>query len=333
MSEGETPILSMTDVNISVPSGGQRELAVQGLSLTIRPGETLGLVGESGSGKSLSALSVMGLLPAPGVRLETGQIKVAGHDISQMTSRKLRTLRGPVISMIFQEPMTSLNPAFTVGDQIGEVLRRHKGMNRKSSMRRAAELLDRVGIADASRRVKDYPHAFSGGMRQRVMIAIAIACEPQLLLADEPTTALDVTVQRQILELLGELKAQMSMSMMFVTHDLAVIAEIADRVAVMYAGQIVEQGSVRSLIDRPLHPYLEGLLGAVPQLDRRVARLSEIVGSIPLPGMAPAGCLFHPRCPYVSEPLCTTNPIEMAPRDDHEVRCARHADLSLRGAP
>lgn len=327
-----TPILQVENVSISVPTSSGRKLAVEKVNLSVSAGETLGLVGESGSGKSLTALSIMGLLPRPGVRLEAGSILLDGEDLIALPARDLRHRRGPVLSMVFQEPMTSLNPAFTVGEQIAESVRRHEGLGRKAAKQRAVELLERVGIDDARRRYRDYPHAFSGGMRQRVMIAIAIACNPKVLLADEPTTALDVTVQKQILTLIDELRADLGMAVVLVTHDLAVIAEVAHRVAVMYAGQIVETGLTRPMLDQPQHPYLEGLLGAVPQPDRRQERLQEIPGSIPQPGAMPTGCRFYLRCPYGEHGRCDVDPIALRPSaTDRQARCVRSAELELRG--
>lgn len=311
-----TNALEVRNLSISVPSPIGRVNAVTDVSFDLPFGETIGLVGESGSGKSLTSLAIMRLLPNQ-VRIEQGSVNLLGQDLTKIGIRELRQHRGSTISMVFQEPMTSLNPAYTIGDQIGEVLRKHRGLSRKESIARAIELLDRVGIAAADRRVRDYPHAFSGGMRQRAMIAMAIACEPAVLLADEPTTALDVTVQKQILDLLAGLQREMGMSVLFVTHDLGVISEIASRVVVMYAGEVVESGPTGDLIDRPRHPYLEGLLGAVPRVDRRLDRLREIPGSIPQPSAIPPGCRFHPRCAYAVSGRCDVVPIEL--RDVHQV--------------
>lgn len=325
-------VLEVRGLSLSVPTTTGRSLAVDGVDLDVYEGETLGLVGESGSGKSVTALAIIGLLHRSAVNIESGSVVVAGEELTGMPRHELRRRRGPVVSMIFQEPMTSLNPAFTIGDQISEGLRRHERLSRSAAKSRSIELLERVGIDDARHRYSDYPHRFSGGMLQRVMIAIAISCRPKLLLADEPTTALDVTVQKQILGLIDELREEMDMGVVFITHDLGVIAEVSQRTAVMYAGQIVETGTTEDLLVQPRHPYLEGLLGAVPQLDARQERLFEIPGSIPSPNQMPSGCRFYERCTYAEPGRCDSHSVPLtfagSGRGD---RCVRSGEISLGG--
>jgi peptide/nickel transport system ATP-binding protein len=279
---------------------GRTTYAVAGLDLALGEGRTLGLVGESGCGKSVTALTVMGLLPKATAEVE-GRISFDGIDLLAIPDSELRDLRGNRMAMIFQEPMTSLNPSYTIGEQIIEALERHRGLNRKQARERAIELLRRVGIPSPERRIDDYPHKLSGGMRQRAMIAMALACEPKLLIADEPTTALDVTIQAQILDLLRELKAGSLSTIVLITHDLGVVAEVCDEVAVMYAGEIVERASVDALFAQPEHPYTIGLLGSIPRLDHRTDRLAAIEGLVPSMSELPPGCRFAPRCPFASE--------------------------------
>jgi oligopeptide/dipeptide ABC transporter ATP-binding protein len=271
--------------------------AVDDVSLNLREGETLGIVGESGSGKSVTALSILRLHTAATTRHPTGRITYTGKDMLALTPRQLRDVRGREIAMIFQDPMSSLNPVLTIADQISETLRLHQDLDAAASRQRAIELLELVRIPDARRRVDEYPHRLSGGMRQRVMIAIAIACRPRLLIADEPTTALDVTIQAQILDLLRELQSSLGMSVILISHDMGVIAEFAQRVVVMYAGRVVETAPVKELFRKPIHPYTEGLLAAIPKLDVDVTRLPTIRGSIPDPALAIQGCRYGPRCP------------------------------------
>jgi oligopeptide/dipeptide ABC transporter ATP-binding protein len=270
--------------------------AVDGISFHIDRGETVGLVGESGCGKSVTSLSIMGLIPQPPGRIVSGQIIFDGQDLVNMPEAARRRIRGNRISMIFQEPMTSLNPVYTVGMQLAEPIRLHRRLSRAQAGVEAVEALRRVGIPAPEQRVKEYPHQLSGGMRQRVMIAMALTCHPELLIADEPTTALDVTVQAQILELLKNLKRDIGMAMLIITHDLGVIAEMAERVIVMYAGKIVEAGSVREIFKDPRHPYTQGLLSSIPRIDVPLARLQSIDGVVPNPLHFPAGCRFNPRC-------------------------------------
>ena len=307
---------------------------VEDVSIAIRPGETVGLVGESGSGKTVTSLSVMRLVPSPPGRIVAGSITFEGRDLLGLSFKEMRALRGTGISMIFQDPMTSLDPAFTIGSQIVEAQRLHKKVSKKQARARAVELLELVGVPAPEARLGQFPHQLSGGLRQRVMIAIALANEPRLLIADEPTTALDVTVQAQILELLRRLQRELGMAILFVTHDLGVIADLCDRVVVMYAGQIVEEASVTDLFERPQHPYTEGLLGAMPQVGRLEERLTVIRGQVPLPHEMPAGCRFAKRCDYTVD-ACSAGPVALVGRPDRgdaQVRCARVDELTLRGA-
>src|SRR5918992_3467130 len=291
--------------------------AVDGVSFSVEKGKTLGIVGESGCGKSVTALSIMGLIPKPPARIVEGSISFEGRDLTELSERELETIRGRKIAMIFQDPMTSLNPTLKVGTQITETMRRHLDVSKDAARRRAIELLGEVRIPRAAERVDDYPHRFSGGMRQRVMIAIALSCNPALLIADEPTTALDVTIQAQILDLLDELRREHEMAMIIITHDMGVVAETADDIAVMYAGQIVEHASALDLFDRPEHPYTEALLGALPHLEGdtkeiREGRLVSIPGRPPDLIDPPEACRFGPRCPYAdSGDSCTREPPQL----------------------
>ncbi len=309
--------------------------AVDGVSLSLDIGRTLGLVGESGCGKSVTALSILGLIPKPPARIVGGEILFRGRDLTTLSERELEDVRGKRIAMVFQDPMTSLNPTLTIETQLVETIRRHTDVSRREASRRAAELLDEVGIPNAESRLRDYPHRLSGGMRQRVMIAIALSCEPDVLIADEPTTALDVTVQAQVLDLLDRLRREHDMAMIVITHDMGVIAEVADDVAVMYAGQIVEQASAADLGARPEHPYTEALLGALPQLDdhaSRTGRLTAIPGRPPSLVEPPVGCRFAARCPYADEPDgCAEHPPELRElRPGHLVRSEHPASARAR---
>jgi peptide/nickel transport system ATP-binding protein len=296
--------------------------AVDSLDLAVAKGTTLGLVGESGCGKSVTSLAIMGLLSKQSTEI-SGTIRFDGFDLLQAPDQMLRDLRGNRLAMIFQEPMTSLNPSLTIGEQIVETILRHRGGSRSEARMRAIELLRRVHIASPERRIDDYPHKLSGGMRQRVMIAIALACDPRLLIADEPTTALDVTLQAQILDLMRELKAASGAAIILITHDLGVVAEICDEVAVMYAGEIVERADVEELFASPQHPYTVGLLGSIPRLDRRSAHLATIEGMVPNMTRPPAGCRFAARCPFVEE-SCTKAPPPLAALSaGHWSRCIR----------
>ena len=296
--------------------------AVDDVSFEIRPGETLGLVGESGSGKSVTALSIMGLVQPPG-RIAGGRILFKGRDLLSLPEAEMRKVRGAEISLIFQEPMTALNPVFTIGDQIAEALLVHGRATRREAKRRSVELLEAVRIPDPAGRVNDYPHQLSGGMRQRVLIAMAIACKPSLVVADEPTTALDVTIQAEILDLLRDMKNTLNLSLLLITHDLGVVAETADRVAIMYAGRIVEHGPVRAIFRNPQHPYTRGLLASLPGIVRG-QRLRAIDGTVPVLGAFPVGCAFHPRCPDRFEPCTTAPPPEYPVGDEHGARCYLH---------
>jgi peptide/nickel transport system ATP-binding protein len=297
------PVLEIRGLTTEFRSNGRWNAAISGVDLTVGANETLAVVGESGSGKSVTALSVMRLLPTAGARIVAGEVWLNGRDLLKLTERQMMRIRGNEMAMVFQEPMTSLNPTMTVGDQIAEVLRIHRGADWAAARAGAKALLDEVKVPGAARRLDDYPHQFSGGMRQRVVIAIALACRPKLLLADEPTTALDVTVQAQVLSLLNELKKSHGMAILFITHNLGVVAQIADRVAVMYAGEIVEEAPTDRLFARPVHPYTEGLLAAIPRVDRRSEDLHPIPGSVPPITTRPEGCRFRPRC-GLAQPAC-----------------------------
>ena len=298
--------------------------AVDGVSFAVEEGRTLGIVGESGCGKSVTALSIMGLIPRPPAKIVEGSVIFDGRDLTKLAERELEDVRGKEIAMIFQDPMTSLNPTFKIGTQITETLRRHFDITKGAARQRAIELLEEVGIPNAPGRLDDYPHQFSGGMRQRVMIAIALSCKPRLLIADEPTTALDVTIQAQILDLLQRLREERRMALIIITHDMGVIAEASDEVAVMYAGQIVEQAPVLELFDQPEHPYTEALMGALPQLEGtgiREGRLTAIPGRPPDLVDPPEGCRFAARCPYVGLDSCATQPQALREvRQGHLVR-------------
>jgi oligopeptide/dipeptide ABC transporter ATP-binding protein len=300
--------------------------AVDGISFDVRERETLAVVGESGSGKSVTSLSILRLIPTPPGRIVSGAIRFRGRDLLKLSGEEMRRIRGREISMIFQEPMTSLNPVYTCGDQIMEALVLHEKLGRAAARARAIDLLRMVGISSPEQRVDEYPHQMSGGMRQRVMIAMALACKPAILIADEPTTALDVTIQAQILELLKRLQAELGMAVVLITHDLGVVAETADRVVVMYAGQVVESCDARALFHRTLHPYTAALLRSLPRIGSRDP-LRVIPGSVPNPAAFPAGCRFAPRCP-VAEPRCG-EPVPLAELESgHLVRCVRASEIA-----
>ncbi len=286
------------------PEGVAR--AVDGISFHVNKGETLGIVGESGCGKSVTSLSIIGLVPRPRGKIVSGEVFLDGEDLLKKQERQMQKIRGDRISMVFQEPMTCLNPVFSVGDQIAEVYQLHQKISRKQAMAKAVEMLKLVGIPMPERRIKEFPHQLSGGMRQRIMIAIALACSPSLLIADEPTTALDVTIQAQILTLMKDLKDRLGMAIIFITHDLGVIAEMAERVVVMYAGKIVEEAISRDLFEDPLHPYTLSLLKSVPTVDKKQKALFVIPGNVPDPLSFPSGCRFHNRC-YAAFDLCKTD--------------------------
>ncbi len=295
--------------------------AVDGVSFGIKPGETVGVVGESGCGKSVTALSIMRLIPHPPGKIEAGQILFEGRDLLAMSDEEIRSIRGNKISMIFQEPMTSLNPVYTIGDQIGEVLEYHRGYTKEQALERTISLLTAVGIPEPEKRVKQYPHELSGGMRQRAMIAMALACDPQLLIADEPTTALDVTIQAQILEVMKDVRDKFGTAIMLITHDLGVVAEMAERVVVMYLGRVVEEAPVREIFRNPRHPYTNALLRSIPRLGHKVRRLHVIPGVVPNPMFMPKGCKFHPRCTFATDKCRAGEPDIRETVPGHKVRC------------
>ncbi|MDN2568079.1 ABC transporter ATP-binding protein [Aquibium sp. A9E412] len=319
------PVLSIRGLEVAFETRNGTVNALDGIDLDLFAGETLGVVGESGCGKSMTALAVMGLVPNPPGRIAGGRILFAGEDIAQASERRMCALRGRDVAMIFQEPMTSLNPVFTVGEQIVEAILLHQDVAPSAARTMAVDLLRTVGLPDAERRVGAYPHELSGGMRQRVMIAIAISCRPKVLIADEPTTALDVTVQAQIFELMERIQAEIGAAIMLITHDMGAIAEMADRVAVMYAGRVVEQGSADAILDRPLHPYTRGLIDCIPVLGKQAGAaqrpppLSEIPGVVPPLHALPAGCAFAERCPLVHARCRNERPV--LTRSGHRVAC------------
>lgn len=318
-------------VDLATASGTQR--VVDDVSFCIRRGQTLGLVGESGAGKSITALSIMRLIPSPPGSIVSGSVRLGGRELLDLTLPQMRSLRGDRVAMVFQDAMTSLNPALTIGHQLVEAIRLHRRIRRGDARQHALALLQRVQLPDPAQRLRDYPHQLSGGMRQRAMIAMALAGEPDLLIADEPTTALDVTVQAQILELLRTLQGELGLAVLFVTHDLGVIAEICDEVSVLYAGQIVEQADVATLFHQPRHPYTEGLLAAMPSLDSRTETLYGIPGTVPPLQHMPTGCRFHPRCPHAAEPCRTQTPALIELERGRRTGCLRHSDITLQGIP
>ena len=297
MQQTQQPLLEVNNLNIAFETSRGDVRPVRDVSFTIYPGQTVALVGESGCGKSVTAMSVLRLIPSPPGKVLAGEVTFQGRDLLKLSEREMRAVRGGQIAMIFQEPMTSLNPVYTIGDQIVEAVTLHQKVGVRDAYGIAEQALKEVGIADAGRRLHEYPHQMSGGMRQRVMIAMALSCKPKLLIADEPTTALDVTIQAQILELLRKLQRETGMSMLLITHDLGVVAENADVVNVMYASRVVESATVEDLFDKPQHPYTEGLFRSVPKLGGKVERLETIPGTVPNPARFPTGCKFHTRCP------------------------------------
>ena len=322
MPDGATSVLDVKDLKTVFRTRGGEVHAVNSVSFGLKPGELLGVVGESGSGKSVTMMSLIGLLPSPPAEVRDGQVIFDGSDLLKCSSEHLRAVRGAGIGFVFQDPMTSLNPVFTVGFQIMEPLRRHMGMNKAQARDRAVELLELVGIPDARRRLSDFPHQFPGGMRQRVMIAIALACDPKVLIADEPTTALDVTIQAQILELVKELRQKLGMAIVWITHDLGVIAGIADRVMVMYGGQVVEQAPVKELFANPQHPYTRALLETIPSIrGERAAKLNVIEGQPPILNAPPSACSFAPRCPYQFDRCLKQNPPRLPVGPEHDAAC------------
>jgi oligopeptide/dipeptide ABC transporter ATP-binding protein len=320
-----TVCLSCSNLHVAFTQYEGVSRAVNGVSFDVPFGKTVGIVGESGCGKSVTALSIMRLIPQPAGKITAGSIIYDGKDIVTLPEPAMRSIRGNSISMVFQDPMTSLNPVFTCGYQIAETISLHQKVSAKEANERVLSILDRVGIRRAKDIAASYPHQLSGGMRQRVMIAIALSCTPKLLIADEPTTALDVTVQAKILDLLMSIQESMGMSMMMITHDLGIIADIAHDILVMYSGEIVEHASVRDLFDTPLHPYTRGLLATVPSLDAMQQRLQVIPGEVPNPMHIPQGCPFHPRCPHCMPRCLLEHPNLLQQQNDHSVRCFLYA--------
>ncbi len=317
------PLVEIEDLRVVFyGDAGRVTHAVDGVDLTVKRGAMLGVVGESGCGKSVTLLAVMGLLPKDNCEI-SGAIRFEGIDLLRLPDRALRDLRGDRLAMIFQEPMTSLNPSYTIGEQIIEAIVRHRGSSRGEARERAIEMLRRVRIPSPEERIDEYPHKLSGGMRQRVMIAIALACDPELLIADEPTTALDVTIQAQILDLMRDLKGETGAAVILITHDLGVVAEVCDDVAVMYAGEIVERAPVEALFEAPQHPYTLGLMGSIPRLDRRSEHLATIEGALPDMTTPPAACRFAPRCPFVEERCTVARPPIVTLSPGHWSRCFR----------
>ena len=325
-------ILEVNDLKTYFGTDEGTVKAVDGVTFHIDRGETLAVVGESGSGKSVTSLSIMRLIASPPGRIAGGEMFFEGQDLVTKSESQMRKIRGNDISMIFQEPMTSLNPVYTVGDQIAEAIQLHQHKSRKQAMKLATEMLDLVGIPEPGKRVHNYPHQMSGGMRQRVMIAMALSCGPKLLIADEPTTALDVTIQAQILDLMRQLQREIGMSILFITHDLGVVAEIADRVVVMYAGRAVEEGSVQDIFAKPQMPYTLGLMNSIPRVDKAAEhqeRLEAIPGNVPNPLYLPQGCAFHPRCGFAKEECKEAIPPLEDTGGGHMVRCIRWDQLEL----
>ena len=312
-------LLEVKDLTIYYEKKDSVAKAVNGISFQLEEGETLGLVGETGAGKTTTALGIMNLVPSPPGKIKAGEVLVDGKNVLKMNTHALQKYRGRDVAMIFQDPMTSLNPVMRVGDQIAEILRHHKHLSRAEAMVQATEMLKKVGIGEE--RMSDYPHQFSGGMKQRVMIAIALACKPRILIADEPTTALDVTIQAQILELMNALKQEMNTAMILITHDLGVVAEVCDKVAIMYAGKIVEMGSLEQIFNRPRHPYTIGLFNSIPKLDTEVKRLETIPGMMPDPVNLPSGCAFCERCTRARPECRDQAPLPAWIEPSHQVSC------------
>ena len=318
-------LLKVTDYVVEFKTENGTKQAINHLNLTIHKGESLGLVGEAGAGKTTTALGVLRLLPKHSAKIKSGIIEFHGEDMSKFSERRLREIRGDKISMIFQNPLTSLNPVFTVGEQIAMVLRKHKNIGNKQAMEEAGKLMETVGIA--KERINDYPHQFSGGMRQRIGIAAALACSPELLIADEPTTALDVTIQAQILELMKKLQKQYDTSLLMITHNLGIISELCRNVAVMYAGAIIEYGSVKEVFTNPMHPYTKGLLGAIPTLDDQKERLVAIPGEVANPYHLPKGCSFNPRCECKNADCAEEIPPMIKINESHYVACCHCGEV------
>jgi oligopeptide transport system ATP-binding protein len=327
-------LLEIEDLHVEFHTQDGVARAINGVNLYLDQGETLAVLGESGSGKSVTAQAVMGILDMPPAKIPKGAIRYCGHDLLTMPEEQRRKTRGPEISMVFQDALSSLNPVFPVGWQIAEMFRKHRGMNRSDSLERAVKLMQRVQIPAAKERVKAYPHQFSGGMRQRIMIAMAIALEPKLLIGDEPTTALDVTVQKQVMNLLADLQAETGMGLVLISHNLGVVADVADRAAIMYAGRIVETGVIREVYDHPAHPYTKGLLGSIPSNTSIGQRLTPVVGSPPDLLLLPTGCAFHPRCPFATDQCRASVPPLRQPAGwppGHLAACHRSEEVLAHG--
>ena len=332
----DSPVLQIKDLRTFFDTRDGTVRAVNGVSLEVYAGETLCIVGESGCGKSVTAMTILGLLPSPPARIESGEILFQGTDLLKLDEQDMQAIRGNEISMIFQEPMTSLNPVLTIGRQISEVISLHQGVSDRVARDRAIEMLDRVRVPDAHQRVTEYPHQLSGGMRQRAMIAMALSCNPKILIADEPSTALDVTIQAQILDLMRELRDDFGTSIILITHDLGVVAEMGERVLVMYAGRKVEEASVEELFHYPLHPYSEGLMTSIPRLNESLAEDGDRVRLQEIPGMVPSlieeipGCLFAPRCSYASEQCVAESPRLAEHRKQHHAACWESGNFANR---
>ena len=313
--------IQIKDLHVQFSTYGGQVQAVRGVSFDLHKGETLAIVGESGCGKSVTSQSIMRLIPTPLGRITSGSILFKGQDLTKLSEKKMRDIRGADISMIFQDPMTALNPTLRVGEQIAENIMQHENISKEKAKEKAFEMLELVGIPNPKERLKQYPHEFSGGMRQRIVIAMALVCNPEVLIADEPTTALDVTIQAQILELFKDIQQKTDVSIVLITHDLGVVAQVADRVAVMYAGKIVEIGTRRDIFYTPQHPYTKGLLRSVPRLDLYESELVPIAGSPPDLFAPPSGCSFAPRCPYVMEVCDRMYPVSTKLKESHQVHC------------
>jgi oligopeptide/dipeptide ABC transporter ATP-binding protein len=324
-------LLSVKDLKVHFVTAGRTVRALDGVSFAIEEGQTFGLVGETGCGKSVTALSVLRLIPFPPGKIVGGEIHFRGRNLMGLSEEEIRSIRGKEISMIFQEPMTSLNPVFRIGEQMSEVIHLHQGLDRSQAWAKAEEMLERVQIPDARRVAKQFPHQLSGGMRQRVMIAMELSCHPYLLIADEPTTALDVTIQAQILRLIREMKKELRTSILLITHDLGVIAEMCDRVGVMYAGSIVEEAGAEEIFAVPRHPYTQGLWGAIPRIDEEKGALAMIPGMVPDLSDAPAGCKFHPRCAQRFEPCDQRVPSLFSVAPGHRVACFLYGERKGHG--
>ena len=324
----EELVLDIQDLAVHYVMEKETVEAVNHIDIQLKGGEVLGLVGETGAGKTTTALAIMNLVPDPPGVIKSGSIKVCGKDVLKMSDKELEKMRGDYMSMIFQDPMTSLNPVFSVGDQIAESIKLHNNVTQAEANKKAEEILELVGIP--AERAHEYPHQFSGGMKQRVVIAIALACNPKLLLADEPTTALDVTIQAQILDMMLELKNKLNTSMIFITHDLGIVAEICDKVAVMYAGRIIERGTLEDVFNHTKHPYTEGLFNSLPNIEDRTAKLQPIPGLMPDPTKLPVGCAFAPRCPYARPECIETPQTERMFSETHGAMCSAYNDPNFK---